>query len=198
MTSPHGSWLFPAFLKLAGRSVLVVGGSETLEGKVLPLLEAGAEVSVVAPVISFKGKFPGVTCVERDFDPSDVDGKWYVVAEADEVTLEAVVQACERRQVFVNVVDDRRRATAYLGSVIRREGYVVAISSGGQSPAVAKLLRQGLERLLPEDLEEWTVLARRLRERWRGEATPHPRRVPELFKALLERYSESDERGSVD
>ena len=198
MSSANGSRVFPVFLKLAGRSVLVVGGGEGLEEKVLPLLEAGAEVSVVAPVISFKGKLPGLTCVERNFEPSDVDGKWYVVAEASAVTLDAVVQACEQRQVFVNVVDDRRRASAYLGSVIRREGYVLAISSGGQSPAVVKLLRQGLERLLPEDLAEWTASARRLRERWRGEGTPHPHRVPELLKALLERYSESEERGSVD
>ena len=95
---------------------------------------------------------------------------------------------CEKRQIFVNVVDDRKNATAYLGSVIRRNGYLIALSSGGQSPAVLKLLREGLERLLPNELEQWTDVASSLREQWVKEGTPHEARIPQLFRTLLDKY----------
>lgn len=180
--------VFPLFLKLEGRSVLVVGSAEVVESKVPALLAAGATVTIVS-----EDEFPSleagsVNLENREFQTSDLEGQWYVVAGASLELNEVIAAQCEDRQIFVNVVDDRKNATAYLGSVIRRDGYLIALSSGGQSPAVLKLLREGLERLVPNELSQWTQVASSLREQWSKDKTPHQARVPQLFRTLLEKY----------
>ena len=180
--------VFPLFLKLEGRSVLVVGSAEVVESKVPALLAAGATVTIVSED-DFPSLESGSVSIEnREFQASDLEGQWYVVAGASSELNEIIAAECEDRQIFVNVVDDRKNATAYLGSVIRRDGYVIALSSGGQSPAVLKLLREGLERLVPNELSQWTQVASSLREQWSKDKTPHQARVPHLFWTLLEKY----------
>jgi len=180
---------YPAFLKLANRPVLLVGGGGVAAGKLTGLLEAGGRVTVVAPRIGTGLERPRVTLLRRPFETSDLNGCWFVVAAATPQVNREVAQAAETRQIFVNAVDDADAASAWLGGVVRKGGVTVAVSTGGCAPALAGLLREALEGLLPEDLGEWTVAAERLRARWRADGVPIAARRPLLLRALDEMYA---------
>ena len=177
--------LFPAFLRLSGKRVLVVGAGPVAASKLKALLEAEALVTVVAPAIHPDFDAPGVTKVQRPFEVSDLDGVWYVVAAAPPEVNRAVSAAAAGRHLFVNAVDDPPNASVYLGAVVRRDGGVtLAISTSGRAPALAGLLREGLERLLPADLDAWLRVADDERVRWKATGVPMEERRPELLRAL--------------
>ena len=181
--------LFPAFLKLAGRRTVVVGGSAVAASKVRALLDASADVVVVAPEVSANIKRAGVSVVQRAFEPADLDDAWLVVAAATPDVNRQVARAAENRRVFVNAVDDPPNASLYLGGVIRRAGVTVAISTDGHAPALAGLLREGLDAVIPTDhLERWMQEATRLRGVWRSEGVPMAERRPQLLNSLVRLY----------
>lgn len=180
--------LFPSFLKLQGRSVVLVGGGAVAVAKHAALVAAGAQMTVVAPQIDARLRQPGTTLVERGFQPSDLDGAWFVVAAATGPVNREVAAAAEARHLFVNAVDDPAAASAYAGGVVRRGPITVAISTGGGAPALAGLLREALDAVLPEDLERWLTTARELRPGWRAEGVPMEGRRPLLLEALNRLY----------
>jgi uroporphyrin-III C-methyltransferase/precorrin-2 dehydrogenase/sirohydrochlorin ferrochelatase len=100
----------------------------------------------------------------------------------------AVARRAGQRCLFVNAVDDPANASAYLGGVLRRDGVTVAISTNGRAPALAGLLREGLDALLPADLDRWFGRADTLKRRWRRTGVPMPARRPELAEAITRLY----------
>jgi siroheme synthase-like protein len=186
--------LFPTFLKLTGRKVIVVGAGPVGASKIDALLAAGAEVTVVAPeAVPAVAQAP-VRIERRRFEPSDLDGAWFVVAAAPPDVNRAVRDAANARHVFVNAVDDPPNATAYLGGVVRKHGVTLSISTDGRAPALAGLLREGLEALLPDDLEKWLDVSRRERENWKSDGVPMEGRRPLLLDAINRLY---EARGEV-
>ena len=190
--------LYPAFLKLAGRRVVVVGAGPVAASKLRGLLDAGAEVTVVAPEWVDETAAADVTRIEREFRPADLDGAWLVVAAATPAVNREVARAAEARCVFVNAVDDPPNASLYLGGVVRRAGVTFAVSTDGRAPALAGLLREGLDAVLPpEELERWLSEAARMRARWRAEQVPMEARRPELLDALVRLYArDRDDTGN--
>lgn len=165
--------LLPLFLKLAGRRVVLVGAGPVADGKLDALVRAGADVRRVDP--------------ER-FEPGDLDEAWLVVSAATAAINRRVAEAAEARRIFVNAVDDPPNASAYLGGVIRRSGVTIAISTSGEAPALAGILREGIDALLPQDLDRWTACAQDLRKTWRADGVPMERRRPQLIDALKALY----------
>ena len=181
--------LFPLFLTLAGRSVLVVGAGSVAASKLHALVASGAEVHVVAPEINPVIKSMAVRISQRCFQASDLDAAWFVVAAATSDVNHAVAAAAEQRHIFVNAVDDPSNASAYLGGVTRRPGVTVAISTDGNAPALAGLIREGLDTLLPaSDLEKWIVEAKEMRRKWKENQVPMSDRRPQLLQALIKSY----------
>jgi uroporphyrin-III C-methyltransferase/precorrin-2 dehydrogenase/sirohydrochlorin ferrochelatase len=181
--------LHPAFLKLTGRRVVLVGGGPVAVAKHAALREAGADLVVVAPVVDPALRQPGTTVLERAFVPADLDGAWFVVAAATPEVNRAVAAAAEERRVFVNAVDDPAVATAYAAGVVRRGDVTLAVSTGGDAPALAGLLREALEAVLPQDLGAWAETARSLRAGWRRDQVPMSERRPLLLDALVRLYA---------
>jgi uroporphyrin-III C-methyltransferase/precorrin-2 dehydrogenase/sirohydrochlorin ferrochelatase len=130
-----------------------------------------------------------VVLLRRPFDPADLEGRWFVVAAAPPAVNRQVAFAAEARRIFVNAADDVEAASAYLGGVVRRGGVTFAISTGGRAPALAALLREALQSLLPRDIGDWMATAERLRTRWRAESIPMGARRPLLLRALEELYA---------
>jgi uroporphyrin-III C-methyltransferase / precorrin-2 dehydrogenase / sirohydrochlorin ferrochelatase len=181
--------LFPTFLKLGGRRVLLVGAGPVAAGKLRGLLDAGARVTVVAPDVRPEIAAEAVEIRRRPFESSDLDGVSYVVAAAPPEINRAVAREADARGLFVNAVDDIESASAYAGAVLRRAGVTFAISTDGDAPALAGLVREALESLLPEDLDDWMACARDVRRRWLTDGVPMADRRPLLLMALNELYA---------
>ena len=146
---------------------------------------------MIAPDVVPELERPDLTLVRRAFRPADLDGAWLAVAAAPAEVNREVRAAAEQRGVFVNAVDNPETCSAYAGGVLTRGGVTVAVSSNGEAPALAGLLREALESVLPEDLERWLVEARAQRKKWRAEGVPMPKRRPLLLQALNELYAET-------
>lgn len=184
--------LFPAFLKLSGRAVALIGGGRVAAAKLAALLEAGARVTVVAPKVRPELERSGVEVKRREFIPEDLDGVWFAVAAAPAEVNRRVAAAAEARRVFINAVDDPASGSAYTGGVFRRFGATIAISTEGKAPALAGLLREGLEYAIPADLDRWLAEARAVRQQQRAERVPMSRRRPLLLAALNRLYAEKE------
>ena len=184
--------LYPLFLKLDGRRVLVVGGGPVATAKVAALQEAGADIAVVAPEpgpellqAAAAGK---ISLARRSFDAGDLAGTWLVVSAATPEVNRIVAAAAESRRLFVLAVDDQSTASAYGAGTLRRAGVTVAVSTEGRAPALAGLLREALEAVLPDDLDTWMAEAERLRADWREAGLPMSERRPLLLRALNQLY----------
>ena len=185
--------LYPLFLNLAGKPVLVVGGGAVGGPKALALLQAGAEVTVVAPqaseLVATAAKAGELRWVARPFQPADVAGVWLVIAATGDRAVNAEVARCSAAaQRFVNAVDDPRHATAYSAALLERGPVTVAFSTGGRAPAVARLLRDLVAAVLPAEGEifGWVARAAELRRSWRAAGVPIGARYAALLQELLQ------------
>ncbi|MGA8740796.1 MAG: siroheme synthase CysG [Terracidiphilus sp.] len=152
--------LLPIFLKLDGRPGLLVGAGNVALEKVQTLLTTGIRLRVIAPEgkpeieqIASEGK---LEWIQRRFVPADLDGTFLAIAATDNVEVNATVyHEAVQRGILVNSVDDPPHCDFYFGSVVRRGDLQIAISTAGESPAVAQLLRREIDELLAEDLGLW-------------------------------------------
>jgi len=144
----------PIFLKVTGRPCLVVGGGKVAARKVTLLLRAGAHVTVVSPqccadVQSLVAR-ENVTCLERNFQPDDINGVALAIAATDDEAVNRTVSELARQQgIPVNVVDNPGLCSFIVPSIIDRSPVQVAVSTGGASPVLARLLRTRLESFIP-------------------------------------------------
>ena len=184
------SVMFPAFLNLESRRVVLVGGGRVAAGKLESLLTAGARVTVVAPEVRAEIEREGVNIVRRRFEEHDLDGAWWVVAAAPSEVNRLVQAAAEARRIFVNAVDDPRHATAFAGGVVRRAGVTIAISTDGRAPALAGLLREALDAWLPCELDVWMKASDDARRAWREQSVPMEARRPQLLETLNRLYAD--------
>lgn len=177
--------LFPMFVKLQGRLVVVVGGGVIGEGKIPVLLNAGARVRVVSPEVTHtiaewarQGK---LDWQPKKFESADVEGACLVIAATSAPGVnEAVFHAAEARGIFCNAVDDIEHCHFYYGSVVQRGDLQIAISTNGKSPALAQRLRQELEKQFGPEYEAWLDWLGAAREVLRATDS-----TPEANKSLL-------------
>jgi precorrin-2 dehydrogenase/sirohydrochlorin ferrochelatase len=146
---------YPVNLVVDGRPCLVVGGGSVAARKVEGLVVCGAQVHVVAPVVSEEvRRQPGVTWDERRYQRSDLDGRQLVIAATDDPAVNAAVFADgEAAGVWVNGADDPAHCSFTLPSVVRRGSLLLTVSTGGRSPALAVWLRQWLESQIGPEYE---------------------------------------------
>ena len=165
--------LFPIFADLKDRPVLVVGGGAVAERKTLALLEAHADVAVGAPELTpaladllAAGR---IRHLAGRFDPAWLDGAWLAVAATDDRGVNAAVSdAARARRIFSNVVDDPELSSFQVPSIVDRSPVIVAISSSGVAPVLARRLRERIESLFDHSLGRLAGLAERYRARIRA------------------------------
>jgi len=189
--------MLPIFLKLEGRNCLLVGAGNVALEKIGSLLSTGLRLRVVAPEARDEVKQLAadgtLEWVQRRFEESDLDGMFLVIAatNAPEVNA-AVYQGCVARNIVCNSVDDIPNCDFYFGSVVRRGGLQIAISTGGNSPAVAQRLKREIDAQLPQDFGEWLEDLGQLR---REVLAAHPR--GEERKALLHELGQREVCGAA-
>ncbi|MEZ0470051.1 NAD(P)-dependent oxidoreductase [Luteimonas salinilitoris] len=160
--------LFPMFADLSDREVLVVGGGEVAARKIEALLHAGARVQVHAEAcngaISRWCEQGRVRRREGEFDPNWLDQAWLLVAATDDRAFNARLAAeAGRRRRLANIVDDAELSTFQVPAIVDRAPLLVAISSGGAAPMLARRLRERLEALLDHSLGDFAGLFARHR-----------------------------------
>ena len=166
--------LYPLFADLAGKRVLVVGGGKVALRKVRALLEAGAHVVAGAPAFDPELARLNIRVIHGQFDEHWLDAAWLVVAATDDGAVNArVAEACARRRVLVNVVDDIELSSFQVPAIVERGPLQIAISSAGAAPMLARALREKLETQLDESLGELARLLASARDAIR-------RKLPEL------------------
>jgi siroheme synthase-like protein len=168
--------LLPIFLRLEGRPVLVVGAGTVALAKIESLRAAGAAITVVAPKtiprIRELAHQDALVWRERVFEPTDLDGAFLVIAATNATEVNRTVfEEARLRNIPCNAVDDPPNCDFYFGSVVSRGDLQVAISTAGESPALAQRLRQEIDAQLPQNLGSWLAELGELRREVR-EATP--------------------------
>jgi uroporphyrin-III C-methyltransferase/precorrin-2 dehydrogenase/sirohydrochlorin ferrochelatase len=169
--------LLPIFLKLDGRRGLVVGAGAVAQDKIASLLKSGVRLRVVAPearaevrALAGEGKLEWIA---RGFEPGDLEGSFVVIAATDSPRVNAeVYREAVGRGILCNSVDDVPHCDFFFGSVVSRGELQIAISTAGESPAVAQRLRREIDEQLPADLGPWLA---RLGELRREVLVTHPR-----------------------
>ena len=159
----------PLFHNLRGSQVLIVGGGEIALRKSRLIADAGALLRVVAPAIDAQllelVQASGGVAIPRGYQESDLDGCQLVIAATDEQALNATVSADARRRcVPVNVVDAPALCSVIFPAIVDRSPLVVAVSSGGDAPVLARLIRAKLETWIPSTYGELAGLAARFRQ----------------------------------
>lgn len=198
--------LFPAFLKLQNRPVLVVGGGSIASAKIPGLLEAGAAITVIAPEVNAQvarwARERRIHWLRKCFEPCDLDGKCLVIAATSLCDVNAAVFAeADKRQVLCNAVDDIEHCHFYYGSVVQRGDLQIAISTNGKSPALAQRLRKELEQQFAPEHADWLDHLGIVREELRAhssdpEATK--RQLHELAsRASFEQFRQTHAAGKV-
>jgi len=172
----------PIFLKLAGEHCAVIGGGEVAARKVRLLLDAGARVTVTAPELcEGLAELVEQGRVEHRaaaFSSESLAGVVLVIAATDDRAVNAEVSRLARAQgTPVNVVDDPELCSFILPAIVDRSPVVIAVSTGGASPVLARLIRARLESLIPATYGQLAQLAQRFRERVKR-ALPPPARRP--------------------
>ena len=168
--------LFPAFLKLENRLVLVIGGGSIATQKIPALLHAGARVRVIAPQLSPRliefVRRRDVDWHPKHFEPEDLLGAFLVIAATSLRELNASVFAeAERSNILCNSVDDIDHCHFYYGSVVQRGDLQIAISTNGKSPALAQRLRQELEQQFGPEYALWLEWLGAAREALRSQSS---------------------------
>jgi precorrin-2 dehydrogenase/sirohydrochlorin ferrochelatase len=152
--------LFPIFLKLTGRPCIVIGAGHLAESKIESLQTANARVTVIAPAATERlvamAESGEVTWHRREYATGDLAGQFLVVAATNVPAVNrAVFAEAEAAGILINAVDDPPFCEFYFPSVVRRGNLQIAISTAGESPALAQRLRKEINALLPLDTGDW-------------------------------------------
>jgi uroporphyrin-III C-methyltransferase/precorrin-2 dehydrogenase/sirohydrochlorin ferrochelatase len=196
---------FPVFFDLTGQRVLIVGGGEVALRKIMLLERTGALITVVAPAIAPElmalaaaGK---LKLAMREFEPADLDAaRLVIVATSRRAVNRWIAKLSEARNIPVNVVDDRDASRFIVPAIIDRDPVLVAISTGGTSPVLARRLRERLEALIPARIGELAAWLKALRKAARRNLrdTDERRR---FFEAVVDgpaarRFIDGDQAGA--
>jgi precorrin-2 dehydrogenase/sirohydrochlorin ferrochelatase len=151
--------LYPLFINLQDRLCVVVGGGEMAEAKVRELLDAGARVRLIAPQVTSQistwAECESLQWKSRAYENGDLCDAFLVVSIADKETNARVFADAEEQHIFCNAVDDIPNCNCYASAVVRRGPLQIAISTAGNSPALAQRLRMELEEQFSEEYGAW-------------------------------------------
>lgn len=188
--------LYPIFLKLDRKPVLVVGGGRVAERKINVLLDAGAHITVVSPQITDGieklATAHRIDLVRRKFEPTDLDRQSLVVAStADRRTNAEIAAAARERNIFINAVDDPPSCDFYVPAIERRGPLTVAICTAGSAPGYSSKLRDAIARMLPERIGDYLRFLEKLRSRLPELMPGSQKERSRAIKAVIESDAEN-------
>jgi precorrin-2 dehydrogenase/sirohydrochlorin ferrochelatase len=180
--------LYPVFLKLEGRKVLIVGGGKVAEEKIYAVLRSARDVTVIAPEISPQirtwAETGLVQHLAQEYRPGMASGFFLVIACTDSESINRrIYEEAQSAGALCNAVDDPGYCDFYAPAVVSRGDFQIAISTGGKSPALAQRIRKKLELEFGPEYESWIGWLGRMREGFMKALPRSPRRT-ELLHLL--------------
>ncbi|PTQ87003.1 siroheme synthase CysG [Nitrosomonas ureae] len=180
----------PIFLDIKNKTCLIVGGGQVATRKVMLLLQAGAQVSVVAPelesVLDEYAAHGTINHRAKCFQPEHLHNIALVIAATNDHAInQQVSEAAQERRIPVNVVDNPALCTFIMPSIVDRSPLLIAVSSGGQSPVLARLLRAQLETMIPVAYARIATIAGKFRQRVKQHFT-HPAKRRIFWEKILQ------------
>ena len=192
----------PVFLNIKGKQCLVVGGGGVAVRKASVLLQAGAKIRIVAPQLEEAFALPsGSEYLAERFNPTHLDGMTLAFAATGDAAInEQVSREAKQRNIPVNVVDNPGLCSFIMPAILDRSPLVVAFSTGGASPVLARLMRGRLEALIPQAYGRLAAFAERFRNTIKQHITvPAQRRIfweDVLDGAVAEKVFAGDEQAA--
>ncbi|BDY13652.1 siroheme synthase [Hydrogenimonas cancrithermarum] len=164
----HFMAYFPAFIKLDGKKILLVGGGNIAGEKLEKLLDFTKEITVIAPEISdtvrTMAETNGLTLHQRPYRPEDIEGYFVVIVAVDDLSLQKeIYDACQMRHTLCNSVDSVDYCDFIFPSYTKKGALTVAFSTSGISPSVAKYLRRAIETVIPDSVADFLEEMKQLR-----------------------------------
>ncbi|MEQ5320716.1 siroheme synthase CysG [Providencia rettgeri] len=190
----------PLFVDVRTRKVVLIGGGVVAARKAELLIKAQADLVVISPTLCTQlqaehqqNKF---VWLAEDYQSIHLDDAFLVIAATDDALLnETVFYDANERKIFVNVVDDQPLCSFIVPSIIDRSPVIVAISSGGTAPVLARLLREKLETMLPTSLGKMAEIAGRWRHKVKETLTNMRERKRFWEKSFSGRFASLVEKG---
>ncbi|MGX7689476.1 precorrin-2 dehydrogenase/sirohydrochlorin ferrochelatase family protein [Flectobacillus roseus] len=187
--------LFPIFLKLNTLDVLLVGGGNVGLEKISAMLQNSPEarITVVAPMIldslrEYIRHFEQVQILEREFQEQDLDNRDLVILATDNPQLHATIKATtKQRRILCNVADTPHLCDFYLGSIVQKGDLKIAISTNGKSPTMAKRIREFLDDIIPDNIQNLLDNLREIRKSIQGDFQEKIRVLNEVTASLVEK-----------
>lgn len=191
---PQENTLFPVFLKLENLHTLVVGGGNVGLEKIAALLNNApqAKVTLIGLIISEEIKayvqpFTNVRLLEKAFTTSDLDGIDLVIVGTNSAKINQDIHAqAKEKGLLVNVADTPHICDFYLGSVVQKGNLKVAISTNGQSPTLAKRMRELLTEVLPDEIHSVLENLRSIRDSMKGDFAYKVKKLNEITSVFIE------------
>lgn len=181
---------FPFMVDLEGKRVLVAGGGEIACRKIRVMIDFGAQIRVAAKALSpeiqaLAKENPGIALAQKEIEPSDLAGADFVIAATDSAALNREIAVwCRQKKIMVNAVDQKEDSDFIFPAVMRKEDVLVAVSTGGSSPAAAAYLKEQIALDIPE---YFGALTRALGS-YRAQIlslVPEQKKRSEIFRRLL-------------
>ena len=194
------SALYPVYLKLEHQPCLVVGGGRVAERKVERLLKSGAKVTVVSPELTPElekwSREKKITWIPRTFNAADAKTAFLTIAATDDETINRLVESNVRTMKrLVNVVDVPEQCNFYVPSIVERGDLMIAISTNGKSPSLARFLKEKLYTWLPKDIDrelEHLGQDREEQKRLTPDIELRKQRAEQLAQKIINRIEKQD------
>src|SRR3989337_3330177 len=197
---------YPIFLDIKGKSCVVIGGGSVAERKVLSLLDAGSKVLVISPeltpVLKKLAAKKKINYCPQSYGPGDLKGFFLAYSATDDPKVnKSVFNEAKREGIFLNVVDVPELCNFIVPSVVDRGNLLIAISTSGKSPAMAKKIRQKLEKEFGKEYAVFLDIMGRIREKVlksSEESGKNKRMFEKLVNSPLLEWIKKGEKEKVD
>jgi len=187
--------LFPIFLKLEFINILVVGGGNVALEKMSAIKKADKDAKVqligkdiIPELFELVNEMPNVIIYNREFENSDIVRQNLVISATDNKPLQLQIKkVCEEKNILCNVADTPDLCDFYLSSVVQKGNLKIAISTNGKSPTLAKRIKEFLEEIIPDEIDDLLLNMNNLRKKLSGNFEEKVKKLNEITKMLVEK-----------
>jgi siroheme synthase-like protein len=192
-TGSDKNHLYPVFLKLDQLKILLVGAGNVGLEKLQSLLSnsPNTRITVVAPFVkdelrNFLKDFPNCSIIQREFQFTDIENKELIFLATDNAQLHAEIKrSAAEKGILVNVADTPDLCDFYLGSIVQKGSLKIAISTNGKSPTIAKRIKEMMNDMLPEEIDELLDNMQSIRNEMKGSFQDKVKQLNELTNAMI-------------